>query len=149
MWEVDHVEDWVLKNWWVFFFFLNWWFWTVVLEKILQGLFYSKEIKPVSPKGNQLWIFFGRTIAEVEAPMLWPPDVKSCLIGKDPDAGGRRRRGRQSMGWLDGITDWMTWIWASSGGYWRTGKPDMLHAIHGVSESRIQLRNWTTTNYGI
>ena len=67
-----------------------------------------KELKPVNPKGNQSWIFIGRTDAEAEAPILWPPDAKNWLIGKDPDARkdeGERRRGRQRMRWLDGITD--------------------------------------------
>ena len=76
MWELDHKEGWAPKNWW---------FWTVVLEKILESPLESKVIKPDNPKGNQLWIFTGRTGAE--APILWPPDRKSRLIGKDPDAG--------------------------------------------------------------
>ena len=74
MWELDHKEGWALKNWC---------FWTVVLEKTLQSPLDSKEIKPVNPKGNQLWVFTGRTNAEAEAPILWPPDAKSQLIGKD------------------------------------------------------------------
>ena len=65
----------------------NWWFWTVVLEKTLESPLEGKEIQPVSPKGNQSWIFTGRTDAEGEAPILWPPDVKSQLTGKDPNAG--------------------------------------------------------------
>ena len=93
MWELDYKESWVPKNWC---------FWTVVLEKTLESLLDCKGIKSVSPKGNQSWIFIGRT--EAEAPILWPPDVKSWLIGKDPDAGkieGRRRRGWQEemVGW--------------------------------------------------
>ena len=78
MWELDHKEGWVPKNWC---------FQTVVLEKILDSPLNFKEIKPVNPKGNQPWIFIGRTDAEVEAPILWLPDVKSWLFGKDPDAG--------------------------------------------------------------
>ena len=77
MWELDHKEGWVLKNWC---------FWTVVLEKTLENPLDYKEIKPVNPKGNQSWIFIGRTDAEAEAPILCPPDAKSRLIGKDPDA---------------------------------------------------------------
>ena len=65
------------------------------------------EIQPVHPKGDQSWVFIGRTDAEAETPILWPPHAKSRLIGKDPDPGGRRRRGRQRMRWLDGITDSM------------------------------------------
>ena len=71
----------------------------MVLEKTFESPFDSKEIKPVNPKGNQLWIFIGRTDADAEAPIFWPSDTKSQLIGKDPDAGkeGRRIRGRQRM----------------------------------------------------
>ena len=78
MQELDHKEGWAPKNWC---------FWIVVLEKTLESPLDSKEIKPVHPKGNQPWIFTGRTDAEAEAPILWPPDVKSWLIRKDPDAG--------------------------------------------------------------
>ena len=77
MWEMDYKESWVPKNWC---------FWTVVLEKTLESPLDCKEIKPVHPKGNQSWIFIGRTDAEADAPVLWPPDVKNWLIGKDPDA---------------------------------------------------------------
>ena len=82
----------------------------MVLEKTLKSPLDCKEIQPVHPKGDQSWVFIGRTDVEVETLILWPPDVKSWLIGKDPDAGkieGRRRRGRQRMRWLDGITDSM------------------------------------------
>jgi len=75
MWELDHKEGWALKNWC---------FRTAMLEKTLESPLDSKEIKPVNPKGNQPWIVIGRT--DAEAPILWPPDVKSRLIGKDPDA---------------------------------------------------------------
>ena len=78
MWELNYKESWVLKNWC---------FWTVVLEKTLESPLNFKETKPVNPKGNQSWIFIGRTVAEAEAPVLWPPYVNSWLIGKDPDAG--------------------------------------------------------------
>ena len=78
MWELDHKEGWAPRNWC---------FWTVVLEKTLESPLDRKEIKPVNPKGNKSWVFTGRTDAEAEAPILWPPDVKSWLIGKDPDAG--------------------------------------------------------------
>ena len=83
MWELDHKESWVLKNWC---------FWTVVLLKTLESPLDCKEIKLVNPKGNQSWIFIGRTDAEAEAPILWPPDEKNWLIGKDPDAGKDRRQ---------------------------------------------------------
>ena len=78
MWELDHKESWAPKNWC---------FWTVVLEKTLEGPLVSKEIKPVHSKGNQSWIFIGRTDAEAETLVLWPPDVMNWLIGKGPDAG--------------------------------------------------------------
>ena len=78
MWELDHKEGWALKNWC---------FQTVELEKTLESPLDSKEIRPVNPKGNQPWTFTERTDAEAEAPKLWPPDAKSQLIGKDPDAG--------------------------------------------------------------
>ena len=78
MWELDLKEDWVPKNWY---------FWIVVLEKTPECSLDCKEIKPVNPKGNQAWIFIGKTDAEAEALVLWPPDVNSWLIGKDSDAG--------------------------------------------------------------
>ena len=78
MWEFDYKESWALKNQH---------FWTVVLEKTLESPLDSKEIKPVNPVRNQPWIFTGKTDAEAEAPILWPTDVKSWLIEKDPDAG--------------------------------------------------------------
>ena len=99
---LDHKEGWVLKNWC---------FWTVVLEKTLESPLDCKEIKPVNAKENQSWIFTGRTDAEAEAPILWPPDAKSQLIRKDPDAGkdwGQKERGTtedEIVGWrhqLDG-----------------------------------------------
>ena len=89
----------------------NWWFWTVVLEKTLESPLDCKEILPVHPKGNKSWIFIGRTDSEAETPMLWPPDVKNWLIGKDPDAGkdwGQEEKGTKKdkmAGWhhrLDG-----------------------------------------------
>ena len=78
MWELEHKEGWVLKNWC---------FWTVVLDETLKSPLDCKEIQPVNPKGNQPWIFIGRTDAEAEAPIIWPPAAKSWVIGKDPDAG--------------------------------------------------------------
>ena len=101
IWELDHKEGWALKNWC---------FWTVVLEKTLESPLDCKEIQPVHPKGNQSWIFIGRTDAEAEVPILWPPDGKNWLIGKDPDAGKdwRQEKGTiadEMVGWdhqLDG-----------------------------------------------
>ena len=91
-WDLDHKENWEPKNWC---------FWTVVLEKTLESPLGSKEIKLVIPKGNQPWIFIGRTNAEVEAPVLWPPNAKSQLIGKDTDAGKDWvQKGHQRMRWV-------------------------------------------------
>ena len=101
MWELDCKESWALKNWC---------FWTVVLEKTLESPWERKEIQPVHPKGNQSWIFIGRTDAEAETPILWPPDVKNQLTGKHLDAGKdwkREEKGWRRMRWLDGITDSM------------------------------------------
>ena len=82
LWELDYKESWALKNWC---------FWTVVLEKILESPLDCKEIQPVHPKGDQSWVFIGRTDGEAETPILWPPDMKSWLMGKDPDAGKNSR----------------------------------------------------------
>ena len=87
MWELDHKESWMLKNRC---------FWTVVLEKTLESPLDCTEIHPVHPKGNQYWMFTGRTDVETETPILWPPDVKSWLTGKDPDAG--RNWGQEEKG---------------------------------------------------
>ena len=100
MWELDHKEGWVPKNWC---------FWTMVLEKTLERPLDCKEIKPINPKGNQPWIFI-RTVAEAEAPILWPADAKSWLIGKDSDDGrteGETEKGKQRIRWLDSITESM------------------------------------------
>ena len=96
MWELDYKEGWVLKNWC---------FWIVVLEKTLESPLVCKEIKLVNPKGNQPWIF---SDAEDEVPILWPPDAKSRIIGKDPDAGKdwrQKKKRAAEMRWLDTITD--------------------------------------------
>ena len=99
MWELDYQESWVLKNWC---------FWTVVLEKTLESPLDCKDIQPFYPKGNQSWIFIGRT-DEVETPILWPPDVKNWLMWKDPDAGKDRRREKgttedEMVGWTNSPT---------------------------------------------
>ena len=97
MWELDHKESWVPKNWF---------FWTVVLEKTLESPLDCKEIQPVHPKGNQSWIFTGKTDAEAETPVLWPPDVKSWLIWKDPDAGKDWRRQEEKEMAEDEMVGW-------------------------------------------
>ena len=88
MWELDYKESWAPKNWC---------FWTVVLEKTFESLLDCKEIQPVHPKGNQSWIFIGRTEVEAKTTILWPPDEKNWLIGKDPDAGRDPRQEEKGM----------------------------------------------------
>ena len=88
LWEMDHKEGWALKNWC---------FLTVVLEKTLESPLDSNEIQPINPKGNQPWIFIGRTEAEAEAPILWPPDAKNSLIGKDSNVGKYWRQEEKGM----------------------------------------------------
>ena len=100
MWELDHKEGWVPKNWC---------FWTVVLEKTLESPLDCKEIKPVNPKGNQPWVFIGRTDGEAEAPILWPPDAKNWLIWKDPDAGKDWRQEEKGMR-EDEMVVWHHWL---------------------------------------
>ena len=121
---------------------------TVVLEKTLASPLDIKEIKQVNPKGNQPWIFIGRTDAEAEAPKLWPLDAKSQLTGKDPDAGkdeGKRRKGSQRIRWLDSIINSMDmnlsklWEIVEDRGAWDT-------AVHGVTKSQTWLTDWTTKN---
>ena len=100
MWELKHKESWAPKNWC---------FWTVVLEKTLESPTYCKEFKPpVSPKGNQSYIFIGITVAEAEAPTLWPADVKNWLIGKDCDAGKNRRQEKGTT--EDEMVGWQSWL---------------------------------------
>ena len=100
MWELDHKENWAPKNWC---------FWTVVLEKTLENPLNSKETKPVHPKGNQSWIFIGRTDAEAEAPILCPPDVKSWLIWEDPN-DGKDWRWEEKGTTEDEMVVWHHWL---------------------------------------
>ena len=123
MWELNHKVDWVPKNWCLQ---------TVMLEKTLESLWDGKEIKSVNPKGNQPWICIGRTDAEAEASILWPPDANSQLIGKDPNAGIdriKRRSVRQRMRWLASITDSMDMILSKLQENWGTRKPGMLQSM--------------------
>ena len=100
MWELDHEEGWVPKNWC---------FQIVMLEETLESPLDCKEIQPVHPKGNQSWIFFGRTDAEAETPILWPPDEKNWLIWKDPNAGKDWRREEKGMT-EDEMVGWHHWL---------------------------------------
>ena len=119
MWELDYKESWALKNWC---------FWTVVLEKTLESLLDCKEIQPVHPKGDQFWVFIRRTDVEAELEYFGCLMQRADSFEKTLMLGGivgRRRRGRQRMRWLDGITDLM-WVWVNSGSWWWTGRPGML-----------------------
>ena len=138
MWELDYKESWTLKNWC---------FWTVVLEKTLESPLDCNEIQPLHPKGDQSWVFIGRTDVEAETPILWPPDEKSWLIWKDPSAwkdwrqekgmtedemvGSYHRLNGNGFGWT------RSWWW--------TGRPGVLQSMG--SQSRTRLSDWTELNW--
>ena len=117
----------------------------MVLKKTLESPLDCKETQPVHPKGNQSWIFIGRTDVEAETPILWPPDVKNWFLGKDPDAGKDWRREEKGMtedemvGWMASLTQW-TWVSVNSGSWWWTGRPDMLQSM----ESQRVGHDWRT-----
>ena len=139
MWELDYKESWVPKNWC---------FWTVVLEKTLESPLDCKDIQPVLPK-DQSWVFIERTDVEAETPIIWPPDAKSWLIGKDPDAGkdwGQEEKGTtedEMVGWHHQLTQ-CTWVWVNSRSWWWTGRPGMLWfmGLQRVGHDWVTELNW-------
>ena len=138
MWELDHKEDWTPKNWF---------FKTVLWEKILGSPFTSTEVKPVNPKGNQSWIFTGSTDAEAEAPILWPLMGRDNLLEKTVmcrKIEGIKRSVPQRMRWLDGVTDSMDMSLSKLREVVKA--MEVRHAaVNRVSKSHTRLSNWTTT----
>ena len=139
MWKLDYKESWVLKNWC---------FWTVVLEKTLESPLDCKEVKPVNPKGNQPWIFIGRTDAAAEAPILWPPDSRADSLEKiwcwERLKAEGKGDNRGLDGWMASPTQW-TWVWVSSRNWWWTGKPGVLQSMGSerVGHNWATELNWT------
>ena len=138
MWQLDYKESWVLKNWC---------FWAVVLEKTLESPLDCKEIQPVHPKGDQSWVFIGRTNVEAETPILWPPDEKSWLIWKDPDAGknwGQEEKGTtddEMLGWHHQL-NWHEFGWSPGVGDGQGGLECCSSRGHKESDTTEWL-NWT------
>ena len=133
MWELDCEESWAP----------NWCFWTVVLEKTLVSPLDCKEIQPVHPKGNQSWIFIGRTDAEAETPILWPPDATNWLTAKTPMLGRSKAGGEGDDGlwdgWMASPTQW-AWVWVNSRSWWWTGRPGALHSVDLKKKKMYNLR---------
>ena len=137
MWELDHKERWALKNWC---------FWTAMLENTLENPLDNKEIKSVDPKGNQPWIPIGRS-GVGDAPIIWPPDSKSWLTGKDPDLGkdwGQEEKGATEDERLGGITDSMDMRLSKLKEIVKDSMHEWHAAVHAVTKSWTQLSDWTT-----
>ena len=141
MWDLDYKETWAPNSWC---------FRTVVLEKTLESPLDCKEIKPVYPKGNQSWIFIGRTDAEAETPALWLPEWDELTHLKRPWCWERLKvRGegddRGWDGWMASPTQW-TWVWVSSESWWWRGKPGVLQSMGSQSVDVSEQLNWTELN---
>ena len=143
MWELDCEESCAPKNWC---------FWTVVLEMTLASPLDCKEVQLVHPKRDQFWVFIGRTDAEAETPVLWPPHGKSWLIGKDwcwegLGAGGEGDD-RGWDGWMASPTQW-TWVWVNSRSWWWTGRPGVLEFMGSqrVGHDWVTELNWTEATF--
>jgi len=135
MWELDCEESWVLKNWC---------FWTVVLEKTAKSPLDCKEIQPVHLKGNQAWIFIGKTDAEAETPVLWPPNAKNWLTGIDPDAGKDWGQ-EEKMMTEDEMVGWHYQLDMSLSKLQELvmDREAWSTAVHGVTKNHTWLSNWT------
>ena len=139
MWELNYKESWVPKNWC---------FWNLVLEKTLESPLDCKEVQLVHPKGNQLWMFIGRTDVEAEIPIIWPLDANSWLIWKDPDAGKDWRQEEKGMiddeivGWHDRLNGHEFWV--NSRSWWWTGRPGVLRftGLQRVGHDWATELNW-------
>ena len=140
MWDLDYKESWVPKNWC---------FWTVVLEKTLESSLDCKEIQPVHPKGDQSWVFFGRTYVEAETPILWTTWWDELIHWKRPWCWERLRAGGEGDdrgwdGWMASPTQW-TCVWVDSGSWWWTGRPGVLRFMGSqrVGHDWVTELNWT------